>query len=247
MNESIKAKIAKLLRMSASSNPNEAANAADMVHKLCSQYGLSPAEIDPECDAEENQPIQWSCLYMGRRRDAAQSMLLGAVVRHFNGEMVFSTRAGETHCEIFASKGRKLEIEIYFEYLVEVMNKLADEGKQLEDPDKTNRSYKNNFKKAFASAVNSRLFKMREAAAKEAYFASQNSEAGKAGLVALNREEQERKNNASLLRRTYPRLGTAWGFQGARGSAGASGRAAGNSVGLNKQMSRRQPLALSGS
>ena len=184
---------------------------------------------------------------MGRRRDAAQSMLLGAVVRHFNGEIVFSTVNGETHCELFASKGRKLEIEIYFEYLVEVMNKLADEGKQLEDPDKTNRSYKNNFKKAFASAVNSRLFKMREAAAKEAYFASQNSEAGKAGLVALNREEQERKNNASLLRRTYPRLGTAWGFQGARGSAGASGRAAGNSVGLNKQMSRRQPLALSGS
>ena len=55
--DQIKQKIAKLLRLAQSCNANEAANAADMVHKLCAEHGLTQDAIDPDCDNPENKTI----------------------------------------------------------------------------------------------------------------------------------------------------------------------------------------------
>ena len=49
----------------------------------------------------------------------------------------------------------------------------------------------------------------------------------------------------ALMKKTYPRLGTASGFSGG-GSGRDSGRASGSQVGLSKQVSGRSSLRLTG-
>ena len=245
----IKAKIAKLLRMQCSNNENEAANAALLVEKLCQQHGISTADVTPDYDPEKDQAIAWDALVYGKRRDAAEVLLLSYVTTFFNGRCINKYRNGENRVEVLATQGRRIEIELYFDFLLETMNSQADRAKAVEDPHNLDRGFRQNFRKAFVSSIGRRLYDMRqEQLKKERDAESMPRPTGTSapGLVAQKRRNIEQQAVEALCRKLHPRLGTACGFTGASGSGSQHGRAAGAKVGLNKQVNKGQTLALAG-
>ena len=245
----IKAKIAKLLRMQGSTNENEAANAALLVEKLCQQHGISTADVTPDYDPEKDQAIAWDALVYGKRRDAAEVLLLTYVSNYFNGQTISKYRCGKTLIEVMATKGRRIEIELYFDFLLETMNSQADRAKAAEDPHKRDRGFRQNFRKAFVHAVGCRLWDMQqEQIKKEREAENMPRPAGTSapGLVAQKRRNIEKQAVEALCRKLHPRLGAGSGFTGANGSGSQHGKAAGANVGLNKQVNRGQTLALAG-
>ena len=245
----IKAKIAKLLRMQASSNENEAANAALLVERLCRQHGISSAEVSADFDPEKDQAIAWDALAYGKRRDAAEVMLLSYVAGFFNGQCISKYRKGQNTIEVMATQGRRVEIELYFDFLRETMNSQADRAKAAEDPHKLDRGFRQNFRKAFVDSIGRRLHEIRRDQMQQERDAEQMPRpAGTSapGLVAQKRRNIEQQAVDALCRKLHPRLGSGSGFTGASGSGSQHGRAAGAKVGLNRQVSSRGRLQLSG-
>ena len=239
----IKAKISKLLRMQTSSNENEAANAALLVQKLCEQHGISSTEISADYDPEKDEATRWDAIVYGRRRNAAEVTLLGAVVMYFNGRLINNCKNSQTVMEVFATKGRKIQIELYFEYLREVCEEQAAKSKLVNDPYKLDRSYTQNFKKAFANVIWQRLLEMKLEQEKEQPKNVNNSAASVPGLVLQRRNREQQTVNA-LVSRTHPRLTKGSGFTGAGGRGADSGKSAGQSVGLSRQVNTGRRLAL---
>ena len=245
----IKAKIAKLLRMQASANENEAANAALLVEKLCRQHGISSAEVSADFDPEKDQAIAWDALAYGKRRDAAEVQLLAYVAHFFNGEVISKCRDGRTLVEVIATQGHRVEIEVYFDFLQETMNSQADRAKAAEDPFKLDRTFRQNFRKAFVDSVGRRLHEIRrDQMRQEREAESMPRPAGTSapGLVAQKRRNIEQQAVDALCRKLHPRLGSGSSFTWARGSGSQHGRAAGAKVGLNRQVSTGRTLALAG-
>jgi len=245
----VKAKIAKLLRMQASTNENEAANAALLVEKLCRQHGISADEVSPDFDPEKDQAINWDALAYGKRRDAAEVMLLSCVAGFFNGTCISKHRNGRNLVEVIATQGRRVEIELYFEFLMETMNHQADRAKAAEDPLKLDRTFRQNFRKAFVESIGSRLREIRRAQQRQEQEAERMPRpAGTSapGLVAQKRRNIENQAVDALCRKLYPRLGSSSSFTGASGSGSQHGRSAGANVGLSRQVSSGRTLALAG-
>ena len=52
--ESIKSKLAKMLRLSKSNNEHEATNALHKFEELCREYGVAPTEVTADYDPERD-------------------------------------------------------------------------------------------------------------------------------------------------------------------------------------------------
>jgi hypothetical protein len=251
--ESIKAKISKLLRMQESSNTNEAANAAAFVEKLCKEHGISPDECSPDYDPERDVAIFWCAGKPFKRVDHAAWSLLSRVAEHFNGTTVNRcARAGEpgyfdnkSVIEVLATKGNKIQIELYYEYLYEVMEKLADKAKaeHVAAGNYGDRSFKGNFRKGFARAIGQRLRDQRKQQMEQQQ--AQQSPGVAGGLALLKRNEIEQREVNALVKSRFPRLGTG-GRQTYGGSGTSAGVAAGRSTSVSRQMSRSSVPALTG-
>ena len=250
--DSIKAKISKLLRMQESSNTNEAANAAAFVEKLCKEHGISPDECSPDYDPERDVAIFWCAGKPFKRVDHAAWSLLSRVAEHFNGRTVNRcARAGEPGyfdhkrvIEVLATKGNKIQIELYYEYLYDVMEKLADKAKaeHVAAGNYGDRSFRGNFRKGFARAIGMKLREQRKAVYPEsASFAT----AEKTALAVQRRNEIEQREVDALVKSRFPRLGTG-GRQTYGGSGTSAGLAAGRSTSVSRQMSRSSVPALTG-
>lgn len=250
--ESIKAKISKLLRMQQSDNPNEAASAAAFVERLCREHGISPDECSPDYDPERDVAIYWTSGKPFKRVDHAAWSLLAAVARHFNGRTVNRpARKGETgylenKCviEVIATKGNKIQIELYYEYLYEVMERLADKAKveHVAAGFIGDRAFKGNFRKGFARAINVKLQEQRKNVYPES---SSFAAAESAALAVQKRTEIEQREVNALVKQRFPRLGS--GSSGTFGGSGTTaGVAAGRSTSVNRQMSRNSAPALPG-
>jgi hypothetical protein len=221
---SLHSKLAKLLRLSSrTSNPHEAANAARMLDRLCAEHGLDPANISGD---EDDVSLHAICYQFGdkfSRVDYAQAILLNAVCMYYNGEMVV-TQSGrrERYFRVFCTEGAKVRIEVYYEYLAEVMDRLADQAKA--DNPYSPRSFRLNFRKAFADELFIRLAAMRRAEGP--------------GLVRVGREKEA---VAALMAEKCGRLR----LSNTRMGAGASaGREAAGRVGLSEQVRGEGRLAL---
>ena len=221
---SLHSRLAKLLRLSTSnSNAHEAANAARMLDRLCAEHGLDPASIAGD---EDDQSVAAMCYQLGNtfaRVDYAQAILLNAVCLYYNGEMVV-TQSGrrERYFRVFCTEGARVRIEVYYEYLSELMDRLADEAKARNPY--SSRSFRLNFRKAFADELSVRLAGM--------------SRAEGPGLVRVNKERQA---VADLMKEKCGRLRTSSTWMG----AGASdGREAAGQVGLSEQVRGGGRLAL---
>jgi len=154
----IKAKIAKVMRVQESSNANEAANATDFLEKLCKQYGVTANDINADYDPEKDEVVVVD-LFRGKRLDKAESWVLNSITKFFNGRLVrFGGRDAGITLKIVASRGNQIQIELYFDYIMEVMTKLADNAKAANPY--SPRSFKADFRKGFALTIGSRLKEM---------------------------------------------------------------------------------------
>jgi hypothetical protein len=115
-----------------------------------------------------------------------------------------------------------VRIEVYYEYLAEVMDRLADQAKA--DNPYSSRSYRLNFRKAFADELSVRLAGM--------------SRAEGPGLVRIGKEKAA---VADLMKEKCGRLRTSTTRMGTGASAG---REAAQGVGLSEQVGGGGRLAL---
>lgn len=222
----IRSKLAKLLRLSSSSNVHEAANAARMLDRLCAENGLDPANVESDADDQSLTAIYFQFGEVFSRRDYAQCILMMAVCRYYNGDLVV-TKCGhrQRFYKIFCTEGNKVRIEVYYEYLAEVMDKLADQAK-ADNPGST-RSFRLDFRKGFAEELARRLRELKQEAVVSG-----------PGLVRVNREKQA---VADLMKKSCGRIR----YTSTRAGYGAShGRDAAQGVGLSEQVRGQGRLAL---
>jgi hypothetical protein len=212
------AKLAKLLRMQSSCNANEAANASRLLNKLCSEAGLDPSDITGDEDDTSLQAIYYQYGNEFSRMDYASALLFNSVAKYYNGDLVV-TRCGhrKSYFKVFCTEGNKIRIEVYYEYLLEVMNDLADKAKKANPGSRNN--FRLNFRKAFADEIGNRLDAMREEDRSEG--------------PALVRVDKERKAVRGLMDEVCNRLRSTSTTVGHGASAG---REAAGGVGLSEQV-----------
>lgn len=242
--DTIKAKIAKLLRLQSSSNAHEAANAAAFVERLCREHGISPSDVSPDYDPERDIAVHWVMGKPFKRVDHANWNLLHCVARYFNGKTInravrrddsfynfYSCNSEHSVIEVLATQGNKIQIELYYEYLADVMENLAEKAKrEAVEAGIHNRAFKRNFRKGFVRAIG---IKLAEAKADERQVQQNDSEGS--GLVALKRNAIEQREVEALVRQRYPRLSK--GGQSTYGGPGtAAGLAAGRSTSVSRQV-----------
>ena len=253
---SIKAKIAKLLRMQQSDNAGEAANAAAFVERLCREHGLAPEDINPDFDPERDEATFWVMGTPFNRVDHADWSLLNAVARHFNGRTVQrgirredgfklgmdGYRYNSSVIEIQATKGNRIQIELYFTYLKEVMERLADEAKAKSVAEgHSSRSFRLNFRKGFANAIRDKLQEQKMASRKE----QPQAQGVTGGLALVKRDTIEQQAVDALVKQRYPRLRSGSG-QTFGGNGTRAGQAAGRSTSVNRQVTRSSTPQLTG-
>tara|TARA_R100001163_G_C5008612_1_gene155295 strand:+ start:143 stop:889 length:747 start_codon:yes stop_codon:yes gene_type:complete len=241
-----RAKIAKVLRLETSSNSGEAANAAAKVEELCKKYGLTK-EDSRDYDPQVDEIVEFSSGKSYVQTDVAVSYLQTCVTTYFNAEVLHyrkRNRGGYIKwTTIVASKGNQIQIELYLEYLIETMNKLADRAKKSGAWGTKSRSYKSNFRKAFALKVAERLQSMKKL---EKRVGKPNI--SEPALVVVNKESKERKAVLDFLNDKYGNLKSKKKVKHSIGYEGLKdGLEAGESVGLNKQTkSSKNDLILTG-
>lgn len=230
-------KLAKLLRMQQSSNANEAANAAAFLQRICAAHGINPQDVSPEYDPERDNVTRWRTM-RSVKTNWPKANIMWAVARYFNGRAVRHFGKHSVEFEVFATEGNKLQIELYYEYLVDTMERLT---RVAEVPDYVSpRSYKANFRKGFALEIAARL-----KALKAAETNTPESEAHGPALVALQRGALERRLVYQEFRLAYPKTKNC--YQPAPGYGAHDGRAAASGVGLHRQATgSRSALALPG-
>lgn len=244
----IKAKIAKLLRMQGSSNVNEAANAAHLIQALCLKHGVTVQDCSPEFDPERDEAVFWTMGRVFKRVDPAFWSLLDHVATYFNGTTVNTNATkhfdfnletcNQTHrvIEVIATKGNKVQIELYFEYLCEVMEKMADEAKieRLRNGYYGDRTFKANFRKGFARAIGIKLRDQKRA--EQIYQEKQKVSDNPApdALALFERNKIEKEQVLALVKRRFPKLGKSTGS-----AYGGSGTEVGFNAGKNTSTQRQ--------
>jgi hypothetical protein len=232
----IKAKIAKLLRMQDSDNAGEAANAAVFVERLCREHGFTPNDISSDFDLQSEVAVDFFYGAASRRLDPAMVMIVGAVASYFNGTVVRKHTSKGRRLHVFATDANQLQIEIYVDYLLDVLKQISDR----ECP-KGDRAYRNNFKKGFAVVIYDRLNQMRQER-----HVNGAPDTNTSALTCRNRDELQNSLALALQDETYPKLRTGASIRMGSHGAGA-GQEAARSVGLNHQVKAKKTLALSGS
>jgi hypothetical protein len=252
--EQIKAKMAKLLALQGSSNANEAANAAAFLDKLAREYGISPSEIK---DFEEQDPERDTVVHEyfcdGARVSEGDKFLLQGVVKYYNGEIISTARENGgrgNRLDVWATQGNMMQIQIYYQYLLDQMELAGQAEKVLAMMRGQNvQGFMYNFKKGFGLAVYRRLEVMKQD--KELYGIAASPEHGQSaipGLVVTEKGRSDLAKASRMLALAYPKLKySSAKVQVQTGRNGYSaGRAAGNSVSLNKQVSGSGRKQLSG-
>ena len=249
----IKAKIAKVLRLQQSKNAGEAANAAALVEKLCSEYELSPSEISADYDPDKDEVIEFGFGRMFRKQDTAFNMLIGGVVSYFNGRTIIThvdpiagsaysnTNFHRRQLHIIATKANKIQIELYADWLIDEMERQSDQAKEKNPGSPP--QFRGNFRKGFANELAKRLIAMRKEQERRGQPDLQME-----ALAVVNRNSLARNAVNRVLNDKYPRRRA--GAKFSKGYGFSKGSEAAKKVGLNKQTtgSKTSPtLALTGS
>ena len=245
--------LAKILGMTASSNANERKVAEEKLQEQLRKYGLTKEELERKINSsdlndESKEPTTWKWVnregkIFFNRVTPSEQIILGAVARFFNGEIVIS----RDHFEVFATQGNKLQITLYTEFLLDALDRaLADERKKYCTGYRFRRDFNTSFRKGFAYQVSTRLRDMKKDEEESGRTIQINNESvNQSAMVVRGKNATEMDISKALMKKTYPRLGTASGFSSG-GSGRDSGRASGSQVGLSKQVSGRSSLRLTG-
>ena len=207
------AKIQSILKLQENTTfDGEASAAAAMIDKLCKQYGITISE------ATETQVFDEEFLSF-KRVNAALSLLLNAVANFYDAKAYLKN--GDTKSiQVIGSEAQQIQVRLYYDYLVQVMEKEAEVAHKAEKilaslrGDSVSRSFKINFRKAFADKVSLRLHEMKK-------------EEGR-----VHDDADAVKNKLSAMR-----FGRAKKMNGASGAGAYAGSNVGAGVSLNRQAS----------
>jgi len=208
------AKIQSILKLqNGTSFDGEADAAAKMIDKLCKQYGVTISE------ATETQVLDES-FDSFKRINVALSTLVNAIASFYDAKAYLKTEGDSKSLQVIGSEAQQIQVRLYYDYLVQVMEKEAEVAHKAEKvmadlTGKTvSRSFKLNFRKAFADNVAQRLREMKEAEGR------------------VHDDADAVKNKLSAMR-----FGRAKKMNGANGAGAYAGAGVGSSVSLNRQAS----------
>ena len=244
----VKDKIAKLLRLQTSNNAGEAANAAAFVEKLCAKYNVSSTDCK-DYDPEKDEVIEFQVGKAYRKANVPEQNLIHGVTKYFNGQTIITYVPSNSMfyeppkrvMNVIASKSNRIQIELYLEYLIETMNKLADEAKKSGGYGTARTTYKTNWKKGFSKKIADRLVAMKNEQKRNG-----KPELNEPALVVLNRNRIEQKATLAFLEEQYPNR-TRSRRTRCSGVGYADGSSKAESIGLNKQTgASKETLALTG-
>jgi hypothetical protein len=160
-----------------------------------------------------------------KRVDHADWSLLNAVARHFNGRTV---QRG-----VRMEDGFKMGADGY-RYSSKAKAKSVAEGH-------SSRSFRLNFRKGFANAIEQKLREQKKVSRDE----QPQAQGQTAGLALLKRDAIEKKSVDALVKKRYPRLRSGSG-QTFGGNGTTAGHAAGRATSVNRQVTRTSTPQLTG-
>jgi len=190
----------------------EASAAANLIDKLCKQYGISVQE------ATETQVLD-ECLLQFKRMNYAHTTLLNAIATFYDAKAYIKNDVMKS-IQVIGSEAQQIQTRLYYDYLLSVMERECETAYQAEKVlanltgGSVSRSFKLNFRKAFADKVAVRLHELKK---------EENRVHDDADAV---------KNKLSTMR-----FGRAKKMTGAKGDGAYSGASVGSSVSLNRQTS----------
>ncbi len=207
------AKIQAMLKLQEQTDfDGEAAAAANLIDKLCRQYKISVQEAtETQVLDEEFQSF--------KRINQAYATLLNAVASFYDAK-AYVKNSDVKSLQVIGSEGQQIQVRLYFEYLLQVMERECETAYKAEKVianltgATVSRSFKLNFRKAFADKVSVRLYEMKK-------------EEGR-----VHDDADAVKNKLSAMR-----FGRAKKMTGAKGEGAYSGASVGSSVSLNRQTS----------
>ena len=262
--------LGKLLALTESTNPHEANLAKTKLQQQLEKRGIDLDQLEAQLGdmsvvEEDIEVIAFRYGTPYKRVDPAVSIILGAVADYYNGKIVFTpfkfNKNGKTkeyikdsngdiyrQMEITANKARKIEIEIYTDYLVQALQDAWARHCQ-EDPFKVameGTAHRNSFRKNWAWEVQNRFMKMKrndEQHGKQLKLASKTINVS--ALAVVNGNKAELAKVEEFYDDRYGKIGGGSSYE--TGGTGASaGRAAGGQVGLSRQMSGSSQRRLGG-
>ena len=208
------AKIQSMLKLQNGTDfEGEASAAAAMIDKLCKKYSISITE------ATETQVFDESFVSF-KRMNVALTTLANAIAKFYDASAYLKTANDSKSLQIIGSEAQQIQVRLYFDYLVQVMEKEADIAHKAEKimcdikGTSISRSFKLNFRKAFADKVAERLREMKK---------EENR---------IHDDAEAVKNKLSTMR-----FGRAKKMNGATGAGAYAGSGVGGSVSLNRQAS----------
>lgn len=192
----------------------EADNAAKMIDMLCKKYGVT---IDEATEVQVDDEV----FLKFKKINVAYATLLNAIAYFYDAKAYLKTDVnGNKTIQVIGSEAQQIQVRIYFDYLVDCMEKETETAHKAEkiiaqlQGNKLSRSFKINFRKGFAEQVMNRLQDKKK----------------QEGRV----HEHKAVTDKALSTR---RFNTSRRMNGASGYGGNAGASAGGSVSLNRQAS----------
>tara|TARA_B100000003_G_scaffold30422_1_gene24417 strand:+ start:2064 stop:2744 length:681 start_codon:yes stop_codon:yes gene_type:complete len=192
----------------------EADNAAKMIDMLCKKYGVT---IDEATEVQVDDEV----FLKFKKINVAYATLLNAIAYFYDAKAYLKTDVnGNKTIQVIGSEAQQIQVRIYFDYLVDCMEKETETAHKAEkiiaqlQGTKLSRSFKTNFRKGFAEQVMNRLQDKKK----------------QEGRV----HEHKAVTDKALSTR---RFNTSRRMNGATGYGGNAGASAGGSVSLNRQAS----------
>lgn len=242
----IKARMAKVLALQGSSNPNEAANAVRKLEEMCRQYGITPSDLISASDYDEtNDSPEVGIFLKGKRVSQGLQYLLQAIVKYFDGTQVWAHNdLGHGYqMEVFATKGNLIKIELYFDYLRNEAEQQCAAAKMVAaSRGMSLQGFGFNFLRGFATSVRRRLEELKADKLKNGIMYIEGSDSA---LVLQERSKSDLAKANALCASHYPKLRTIFTTSSV-GKGYSDGRAAGAAVSLNTQISGGRPKQLTG-
>ena len=241
--------LSKILGLTASSNPHEAKLAEEKLEQQLQARGITREQLEQQLDMstvdEEIEAISFRYGQPYKRVDPAVSIILSGVTHYYNGKVVFTNSDendrylnGMRQMEVSANKARRIEIEVYTDYLVQA---LQDDWLKhcQEDPFQVammGSAHRNSFRKAWARKVSSRFAEMKRSEETEGReIQTESRTINQSALAVTKSNETEKIIIQKYCDQKYPSLSRGRGYTGG-GSGSSAGRSAGGNVGLSRQM-----------
>jgi hypothetical protein len=156
------AKIQSILKLQQGSDfEGECQNAAEMIDKLCKKYNVSVEEVSQTQVLDES-------FNSFKRVNQAHATLLNAIASFYDAKAYLKNNTDSKSLQIIGSEGQQIQVRLYFDYLVQVMEREAETAHKAEKVlaqltgATVSRSFKLNFRKAFADKVALRLQEMKQ-------------------------------------------------------------------------------------